>query len=607
MVQGYYNLEEAARVLGMPEDKLSLMAQHREIRAFADGRTWRFRVQDVEEMARRMGLGSNPDLPFAEEKGSKVSPPPGKGAPTPTPKGSSKPADEGVFDFSVAPPKDASDIDPEIVIESSASKKSGRGSGISPSPKPGSDSDVHLVFDVAEDITVANDSDVKVEDSGLRGPRSGARKTHMSPDPSKSGIRKKTMMAPGARSDSGVRLVPMEEDTVGLDPNTPAAASDSAVRLESPDTGGGKKGDASEKKGSDQDLALTTQEIDLDAELKKAAESGQSKKPKSKVRPKSDVKRGEHTPESPFELEAGPELPPKPVSPSAPTSLRQKPISGVRRETSTPEEEVNLGDLAEPSDLTSGVRLSGINLDKPADSGINLGKQDSRNDSLEFELSLEPESTPKPVEEAGEVDSSGEFELTLDEEGGLAPLEEDTPQGSDSGEKDIFETDFDMPALDEESGSEAVAIDEADTELESSDFDLSLGGEESGSQVVALEEGEADEGAATVAAPRSARRGGAAEDLEAGDLDDELLPEEAEGIETDEEDLRAVHPVAAAPANWGYVFPLMMIVPVAIMFLLSFMSLELLHGMAGYRQPVKPSTGLVRWFADTLGQPVPGD
>ena len=60
-----------------------------------------------------------------------------------------------------------------------------------------------------------------------------------------------------------------------------------------------------------------------------------------------------------------------------------------------------------------------------------------------------------------------------------------------------------MPALDEESGSEAVALEEADTDLESSDFDLSLdGGEESGSQVVPLEdEDEADEGAATVHRP----------------------------------------------------------------------------------------------------------
>jgi len=48
MVQGYYTLDEAARILGMDPEKLGHMAQRREIRAFADRGTWRFRTQDVE-------------------------------------------------------------------------------------------------------------------------------------------------------------------------------------------------------------------------------------------------------------------------------------------------------------------------------------------------------------------------------------------------------------------------------------------------------------------------------------------------------------------------------------------------------------------------------
>src|SRR5437899_3261613 len=66
MVQGYYTLEEAARILGMAADELNQMAQHREVRAFADRGTWRFRTQDIEELARRRGLGSSPDLPLGE-------------------------------------------------------------------------------------------------------------------------------------------------------------------------------------------------------------------------------------------------------------------------------------------------------------------------------------------------------------------------------------------------------------------------------------------------------------------------------------------------------------------------------------------------------------
>src|SRR5262249_58444476 len=94
----------------------------------------------------------------------------------------------------------------------------------------------------------------------------------------------------------------------------------------------------------------------------------------------------------------------------------------------------------------------------------------------------------------------------------------------DEGEGDIFETDFEVPALDDESGSEAVALDEGDTDLESSDFDLALdegdagSAEESGSQVVALEdEAEVDEAAETVQRPRKkAARQPAAARAEAG-------------------------------------------------------------------------------------------
>jgi serine/threonine protein kinase len=48
------------------------------------------------------------------------------------------------------------------------------------------------------------------------------------------------------------------------------------------------------------------------------------------------------------------------------------------------------------------------------------------------------------------------------------------PQPPAQEEKDIFETDFDVPALEDESGSQDVALDESDTDLDSSDFDIAL-------------------------------------------------------------------------------------------------------------------------------------
>jgi hypothetical protein len=70
-----------------------------------------------------------------------------------------------------------------------------------------------------------------------------------------------------------------------------------------------------------------------------------------------------------------------------------------------------------------------------------------------------PPAAPAPAAAKSEEDS--EFELTLDEEGGLAPLEEEAPAAE--GDKDIFEeTDFDVPALEEESTSEGVSLEDRD-------------------------------------------------------------------------------------------------------------------------------------------------
>src|ERR1700761_6884792 len=62
----FYTLEEAARVLGMSAEELKAKAQSREVRAFLDGGSWRFRVGDVDELARRRGLGSDAELRLSD-------------------------------------------------------------------------------------------------------------------------------------------------------------------------------------------------------------------------------------------------------------------------------------------------------------------------------------------------------------------------------------------------------------------------------------------------------------------------------------------------------------------------------------------------------------
>src|SRR5262249_11652367 len=184
----------------------------------------------------------------------------------------------------------------------------------------------------------------------------------------------------------------------------------------------------------------------------------------------------------------------------------------------------------------------------------------------------------------------------LEDSAHLAPLEEEHAPAS--GEKDIFETDFEVPAL-EESGSQAEPLGASDTDLESSDFDLALGEEdaaaeeESGSQVVALEdESDVDEGAATIARPSRSVGGEVAEEEGVEEL---LGEEEAFG---EEEPARGRRPVVAAPPeDWGVFAPVTLMVSVLFMFILGFMSLELVRGMWGYRAPGKGSAPIVRAIA----------
>src|SRR5688572_22111875 len=73
MVQGYYDLHQAAQVLGTTPDELKQLAQKNQLRSFQDRGTLRFRIQDIQELARQRGVASDPELPLGE-------------APPPTPK-----------------------------------------------------------------------------------------------------------------------------------------------------------------------------------------------------------------------------------------------------------------------------------------------------------------------------------------------------------------------------------------------------------------------------------------------------------------------------------------------------------------------------------------
>jgi excisionase family DNA binding protein len=624
MVQ-YYTLEQAAQILRTSPEKLKEMAKKNELRAFQDRGNLRFRVQEIDELARAWGLGSDPDLPLGESDITKPAMPPartGGGKPTVhAPPGAPLKGEDESEEVPLGnepPSTDKSTPRTPGGSKKPASSKSKLTK--SPPPKPASDSDVRLVMDGGMDFGLDPDSDVKV----AKNPASS---------PSKSPTRKPK---PVDQPDSGVRIVPLEE------------SSDSDVKLRKPSSEEESAvGEQKARAPSDSDIRIeaqppveggqhpeiVTEEIDLDAESRKAAESTRGKPAKPRPANPSVLPTS-----SPFEL-SEPDF-----EVAGPTS--KSPAAKAGDTDSSSDFELNI-DSASPVELGSGeipaimqgedeVNLgegkgSGINLQDPADSGISLEQGGS--DEIEFELSVDGGHTPKPAAkkpvkeeedsssssefelsldqddipaaaegsssefelnldvdsgsdsvEAPKSDSDSEFELTLDEGGSLAVEGEDA-----AGEKDIFETEFEVPALDEESGSEAVALEESDSDEGSSDFDLSLeeqSDEVSGSDALPLEE-TSDE------VP-------AAEGEHFGDMEEEPEPEE-------EEEEYPAEAVAAAPAPWGVIPAIALIPSVVILFVVGLMSFEMLQGLWGYHKPAKVSNLIIHPLAKQFDDSLPND
>src|SRR4051812_2000011 len=100
MVQGYYVLQEAAKVLGMTVDDLKALAQKNQIRSFQDRGTLRFRIQDIQELQRQRLGNSDPELVLGDAISPKPVPAGGpKSAAVRTPKPSSGVKAGNAIDF----------------------------------------------------------------------------------------------------------------------------------------------------------------------------------------------------------------------------------------------------------------------------------------------------------------------------------------------------------------------------------------------------------------------------------------------------------------------------------------------------------------------------
>ena len=214
----FYTLEEAARVLGMGPDELVSKAQSREVRGFLDGGTWRFRGPDIDDLARRRGMGSDPelslsDLDLIEQAGGSGS---GSGSDYGLPTGAAK--GDGARSGEVDVLLDDMSLPPATMSNSSSTII-----GMNPTGKRPGDSDVRIVPDLGRG---ASDSDVKV---GFR--------SDVTPSP-------RPVAPPRSASDSDVVLRPRGPEQSDVrpaghfplpTPKTPPSPSSAELQVAGPD------------------------------------------------------------------------------------------------------------------------------------------------------------------------------------------------------------------------------------------------------------------------------------------------------------------------------------------------------------------------------------
>jgi hypothetical protein len=453
MAQGYYTLPEAAKVLAMSVDELKAMAQKGQIRSFQDRGTLRFRIQDVQELARTRGAASDGDLALgdaslpAAKSGSTPKSGAKKAAPASSPKSPAKQTKAPeVFQFDIDEEEDDSvDLGADLLSGKGSSKGKPGSKVKKPVTPTGSDSDVRLVpdgndisFSVPKKSTKTPDSDVKVPSDPMK-PRSGSSPT----TPASSGKRKSQLAVdsgtiplakagdskpPSPRggqtpqpADSGVRLVPMDSDSdvklVGASDEIdlgagPSAASDSNVRLE--------KVSLPPADSHEGNMHLT-EEINLDEEIQKQQER-EKDKPSTKLKAKSELKMPPAG--SPFELSDS--------------------------------------DLELPSELKAS-KLGGPRTPKKAES--------KPSDSSDFELTAHKKDDTSSEFDLGNKDGSSDFDLTpagseefnLEASGQEQVLQEEIPELTSSKSGISLQNPVDS----------GISL-EDQPDLEGSDFDMSL-------------------------------------------------------------------------------------------------------------------------------------
>ena len=647
MAKRYLGIEEAAEKLGISKDELNRLRTKGEIRGFGDRGTFKFKEEDVEELARRMQPSSDPDLQMidGDDDGSVLDDEPSAdgsgldGAPSiirrlsgaaPSSQADSGDAAGSIFDdFGTG---GASDSDVRLVMDDRLGADHDSGQDVMMQMQA-SDSDVRLSADSNVKINLGDsDSDVRLSsDSRV----SAGSAINLGMGDSDSDVRldgdsRSRLAMPDPDSDSDVMLAPNAADSGRLAPK-PDSDSDVMLVSEEPDSdsdvhlAGDEESDPHFGMQSDSDVRLVSADSDSDVQL---LDDARLAGPRSKLHRDSDSDVAV-LPDSGLDLD------------SLGSGVGKK--GGIRGEGSS----VLLDDSDIALDHGSGISLtsrsgvnlvgpqSGIALDRVADSGVSLEKKSSDDDSGLSLFSDEDDGGITIESDSGialQTDDDSGISLVNEEDDGLTLDELPTADSGislkDDDDLQLTET---MPAMKlpkgkkkkpaEDSGMgdtmlEVPAFEEPQEDDAESDFEIGAadGGSQGDTSVLLFDdEDETDDGGAAMVKKKASddedeetfefgedeeasTEEGEGEDVFAGD---EAFEEEPEfESEADFETSTAKAAVGGAiEYPWGAGLISTLAVSSIAMILCGMASIDLVRSMWGH-QGYSSANG---WLIETLG------
>lgn len=636
MAKRYLSIDEAAEKLGIAKEELKRLREKGEIRGFADRGTFKFKEDDVDELARRLQPSSDPDVPMidGDDDGSVLDDEPsaeGSGlgsAPSiirrlsggaPSGEADSGEAAGSIFDdFGSG---GASDSDVRLVMDNRLDAGHDSGPDVLLQLQE-SDSDVRLSHDSDSNVKINlndSDSDVRLSSNAAA---AGGSAIKLGLGDSDSDVRLDDDSAARLAmpdSDSDVQLAPSAADSGPLSPK-PDSDSDVMLVGEEPDSDSDVHLAGEDDSGinfglqSDSDVRLVAADSDSDVRL---LDDARLAGPKSRIKKDSDSDVAV--------------LPDSGVGIETPTTGKKSGIYSEGASVLLDDSDIAL-DQGSGISLTSqsGINLvgpqSGIALDRVADSGVSLEKKSADDDSG---LALFDEDSEGGI--TLENDSGIALSSDEEEDGGITLAEIPGDSGISLKDDDDLQLTETMPAMKIPKGKKKPADDDSmsdtmlevpsvSSEMDEAESDFEIGAADGGSQgdtsvLLFDDEDETDDGGAAMVKKKasdededeafefSEEEEASAEDTEGEEVEDVFAGDEAfeEDSEFESEgDFEPATKVAAAGAieyPWGAGVVTTLAVSSIAMIFCGMASIDLVRSMWGH-QGYSPANG---WLIETLG------